>query len=94
MDEQRGPVYDDHEYIFHRHYEENYTNADYPMERYETGYRYGFHLAQPGPPEEWADIEEQARRGWEAKEVGPWADFKDAVRHAWETAKEAMNDET
>jgi hypothetical protein len=90
MVDRRGPVYDDYEDIFHRHYEEHYKNAQHPVERYEIGYNYGFNLARPQQPDKWIEVEEEARRGWEEEGVGPWEDFKGAIQHAWETAKDAM----
>lgn len=93
MNEPKGPIYDNYEDILHRHYDENYDDGRYPLERYEIAYTYGFNLAadEPYRDRDWLEIEEEARRGWEEQQAGPWEDFKEAIQYAWKTAKEAMS---
>jgi len=91
MAQRRGPVYDDYEDIFHRHYEEQPKSAEYPFERYEVAYSFGYDLARPQQPDKWIEIEHEARRQWEEEHQGPWEDFKESIKYAWETAKEAMS---
>lgn len=93
MDKPKGPIYDNYEDILHRHYDENYDDERYPIERYEVAYTYGFNMATDEAYESrnWLEVEEEARQGWEEKDAGPWKDFQEAIQHAWETAKEAMS---
>ena len=93
MSEQKRPIYEDHEDLFHRHYE-SYGEDRYPFDRYEIAYTYGFNFMadEAYPEQKWSEIKQGMRRGWEEMEAGPWDDFKEAIRYAWHTAKDAMSE--
>ena len=91
MAEARDRMEADRDSIFRRHFNEHYEETDYPYERYEVAYVYGYDLARPEQADKWIGVQEEARRGWEERQAGAWEDFKDAIEYAWTEAKDAMS---
>jgi uncharacterized protein (TIGR02271 family) len=59
-------------------------------EQYQPAYRYGYELASTPryAGGDWASIEPEVRRDWEARYPGsPWERFRDSVRFAWERGR-------
>ena len=92
MSEAKGPIYDDYEDVFRRHYEQNYDRENVPFGRVAIAYSHGFNMAVDEQEEhrDWVECEEEVRQAWEEEEAGPWQNFRQAVRKGWETAKEAL----
>lgn len=94
------PTWLDYEATFQRHYEANYAPRGQRYTMYAPAYRFGHTLAVEGSEEKWVSVAEQARRRWEAEELGDWEQFAPAVRFAWEevaagpkTMAKALGDE-
>ena len=69
-------------------WQSRYGSSGGRWEEYEPRYRYGWELA--GRPEyrgrSWAEIESEARRGWEGRYPGStWDEVKETVRETWES---------
>jgi stress response protein YsnF len=81
--------FDTYDADFRGHYSASLAGRGHPYERWAPAYRYGYDLA--GDPRyagrDWAALEADARRGWEAQQKGTWEEFKDTIRHAWETVR-------
>jgi predicted glutamine amidotransferase len=79
--------FEDYEPSFQRHYEQNYAATDYPYDRYQRAYRYGYHIAadERYADYEWEEIEPEVRSEWNQRFDGDteWDNFGDAVRHGW-----------
>jgi hypothetical protein len=62
-----------------------YGTTNYAWEDYAPAYRYGYSLATNDQYRDydWARIEPEARRYYEAREPGLWERFKDSVHDAW-----------
>jgi hypothetical protein len=78
---------DDEDY--RRHWQAAYQSAGGRYEDYEPAYRYGSSLAadERYRGSDWAVVEPDARRDWEARSPGTWERMKDSVRHAWNRAR-------
>jgi uncharacterized protein (TIGR02271 family) len=74
---------------FRGHYTTSLASRGHPYERWSPGYRYGYELASDRryAGRDWAALEPEARRGWEAQQKGTWEEFKDTVRYAWEKVR-------
>ena len=74
---------------FRSHYTTSLASRGHPYERWAPGYRYGYELASDPryAGREWAALEPEARRDWEARHQGTWDEFKDTIRHAWEKVR-------
>lgn len=67
--------------------EQPYAVADRTFEYYRPAYRYGAECTVRYEGRRWADVEHEAREGWDKYEhraEGTWEHMKDAVRDAWE----------
>lgn len=90
-------AYTNYEPAFRRHYSTNLANTGRDYNWYEPGYRYGYTLATDEryrDYDRWAEVEAEARRGWERTDYGArgtWEEFKDSVREAWEEVKDAVS---
>jgi hypothetical protein len=69
----------------------NYRGRPYASDReydyYQPGYRYGYEAASRYEGRDWAEIENDLSRDWDAYEyrgTSTWEQIKDAVRDAWE----------
>jgi uncharacterized protein (TIGR02271 family) len=70
---------------FREHYTTAFATSGAAYADYEPAYRYGYEL---GTNErywgrDWAALEAEARRDWEARHPNTWERFKDAVRYGW-----------
>jgi uncharacterized protein (TIGR02271 family) len=85
--EARG--FDAYDADFRGHYTTSLASRGHPYERWAPGYRYGYELASDRryAGRDWAALEPEARRGWEAQQKGTWEEFKDTVRYAWEKVR-------
>jgi uncharacterized protein (TIGR02271 family) len=85
--EARG--FDAYDADFRGHYTTSLASRGHPYERWSPGYRYGYELASDRryAGRDWAALEPEARRGWEAQQQGTWEEFKDTVRYAWEKVR-------
>ena len=74
---------------FEKHFKSNYSKGGARLEEFTPAYRFGHTLAgdERYRSGDWATIEPEARKHWEAKNEGTWAEFKDAVHHAWDKAR-------
>ena len=72
--------------VFRQHYTTALADRGTAYIEYEPAYRYGYTLAtdERYGGHDWAALEADARRDWEARHPSTWERFKDAIRHAWE----------
>jgi uncharacterized protein (TIGR02271 family) len=70
---------------FRRHYDATFASSGGAYNDYEPAYRYGYSLGydERYRDRDWATVEADARRDWEARHQGTWERFKDAIRHGW-----------
>ena len=70
---------------FRRHYNATFASSGAAYNDYEPAYRYGYTMGHDERyrGRDWAAVEADARRDWEARHQGTWERFKDAIRHAW-----------
>jgi stress response protein YsnF len=63
---------------------------------YEPAYRYGYELGTNARyrGRDWAALEADAHREWEARHPSTWERFKDAIRYAWDKITEDTTDYT
>jgi hypothetical protein len=80
---------EEYEADFRSHYTTSLASRGHPYERWSPGYRYGYELASDPryAGRDWAALEPEARRDWEARHQGTWDEFKDTIRHAWEKVR-------
>jgi uncharacterized protein (TIGR02271 family) len=69
---------------FRSEHERRFASSNERYEDYEPAYTFGSSLRTSYSGRQWNDIEADARRHWEARNVGPWERFKDAIRSGWE----------
>jgi hypothetical protein len=81
--------YDSYASDFRNHYNRYSPTNGHTYVDYEPAYHYGYDLAMDRryANYEWADLETEARRRWEAEHFGTWENFKDTIRYAWERVK-------
>jgi uncharacterized protein (TIGR02271 family) len=72
--------------IFRKHYATAFTGTGAAYTTYEPAYRYGYELSgnERYRGRDWAALEADARREWEARHPSTWERFKDAIRYGWE----------
>ena len=75
--------------IFREHYTTAFATMGAAYPDYEPAYRYGYELGtnERYRGRDWAALEAEARRDWEACHPGTWTRFHDAIRHAWEAVR-------
>jgi len=80
---------------YRSHYDRVYGSRGRTYDYYRPAYRYGYSLANDWRYRDrsWADVEADARRGWEESNVGLWDDFREAVHEGWESAKGGLTRE-
>ena len=73
--------------IFRQHYVKTFPDRSAAYIEYEPAYRYGYTLAtdERYRGRDWATLEADARRDWEARHPNTWERFKDAIRYGWES---------
>jgi uncharacterized protein (TIGR02271 family) len=81
--------FDTYDADFRGHYTTSLASRGHPYERWSPGYRYGYELAgdRRYAGRDWAAIEPEARRDWEARHQGTWDEFKDTIRYAWDNVR-------
>src|SRR5215211_5937763 len=72
--------------IFRKHYATAFAGKGAAYTEYEPAYRYGYELRRNERyrGRDWAALEADARRDWEARHPSTWERFKDAIRYGWE----------
>jgi len=70
---------------FRKHCVTAFGNKSVAYAEYEPAYRYGYELGtnERYRGREWAALEAEARRDWEARHPSTWERFKDAIRYGW-----------
>jgi uncharacterized protein (TIGR02271 family) len=70
---------------FRQHYNSTFGSRGVAYVEYEPAYRYGYTLGEDVRyrGRNWAEVESDARRDWEAQHKGTWEQFKDAIRYGW-----------
>lgn len=77
--------YNTHDASFRRHYQLNYHDNGHDYEAfYAPAYRFGFELAEESATAAWDDVQEAARRHWQANHASAWPDVADAVYYGWQ----------
>jgi uncharacterized protein (TIGR02271 family) len=81
-----GSAFAAYEREFRTHYSTAFASRGSPYEHWAPAYRYGYDLASDprSHGRDWATVEPEARRQWEARHQGTWDEVKDAVRYAWD----------
>ena len=74
---------------FREHYTTAFANSGAAYAAYEPAYRYGYELGtnERYRGRDWAALEAEARRDWEARHPSTWERFKDAVRYGWNSVR-------
>jgi uncharacterized protein (TIGR02271 family) len=75
--------------IFRKHYATAFAGRGVAYTEYEPAYRYGYELAtnERYRGRDWAALEAEARRDWEARRPSTWERFKDAIRYGWDKVR-------
>jgi uncharacterized protein (TIGR02271 family) len=75
--------------IFRQHYVKTFPDRSTAYIEYEPAYRYGYTLAtdERYRGRDWAALEADARRDWEARHPNTWERFKDAIRYGWDKVR-------
>jgi uncharacterized protein (TIGR02271 family) len=73
--------------IFRKHYATAFADKGAGYTEYEPAYRYGYELGtnERYRGRDWAALEADARRDWEARHPSTWERFKNAIRYGWES---------
>jgi uncharacterized protein (TIGR02271 family) len=84
-----GGRFEDYEPDFQRHCRTARAGREEAYAHAAPAYRYGHDLAtdQGYAGRDWATVEVEARRGWEASHQGSWDEFKDAIQYGWERVR-------
>ena len=74
---------------FREHYTTAFAKSGTAYAAYEPAYRYGYELGtnERYRGRDWAALEAEARREWEARHPSTWERFKDAVRYGWNSVR-------
>jgi Domain of unknown function (DUF2382) len=74
---------------FRRHYTTAFASSGAAYTVYEPAYRYGYELRtnERYRGRDWAALEADARRDWEARHPSSWERFKDAIRYGWDKVR-------
>ena len=74
---------------FRQHHTTTFAGSGTYYEAYEPAYRYGYDLGtnERSRGRDWAALEGDARRDWEARQPGTWERFKDAIRYGWDKVR-------
>jgi stress response protein YsnF len=74
---------------FREHYTTAFATSGAAYAVYEPAYRYGYELGtnEHSRGRDWAALEAEARRDWEARHPSTWERFKDAVRYGWNSVR-------
>jgi len=85
----RGTSVSEYDSEYRRDFETRYRGRGYNYELYAPAYEFGAACAREGryADRDWASIEPEVRRDWEARGSGTWENFKDSIRYGWERAR-------
>jgi uncharacterized protein (TIGR02271 family) len=74
---------------FRKHYGTAFGTSGVAYVEYEPAYRYGYELGtnERYRGRDWAALEAEARRDWEARHPSTWERFKDAIRYGWDKVR-------
>ena len=74
---------------FREHYTTAFAKSGTAYAAYEPAYRYGYELGtnERYRGRDWAALEAEARRDWEARHPSTWERFKDAIRYGWNSVR-------
>jgi hypothetical protein len=74
---------------FRKHYTTAFASSGAAYTAYEPAYRYGYELGthERYRGRDWAALEADARRDWEARHPSTWERFKDAIRYGWDKVR-------
>jgi uncharacterized protein (TIGR02271 family) len=74
---------------FRQHYVTAFGDRGAAYTEYEPAYRYGYELGthERYRGRDWAALEADARRDWEARHPSTWERFKDAIRYGWDKVR-------
>jgi uncharacterized protein (TIGR02271 family) len=74
---------------FRKHYGTAFGTSGVAYAEYEPAYRYGYELGtnERYRGRDWAALEAEARRDWEARHPSTWERFKDAIRYGWDKVR-------
>jgi hypothetical protein len=74
---------------FRRHHAATWLGSGTSYEDYEPAYHYGYDLGRNERTRgrDWAAVEAEARRDWEARRPGTWERFQDAIRYGWDKVR-------
>jgi uncharacterized protein (TIGR02271 family) len=75
--------------VFRQHYVSTVADRSTAYTEYEPAYRYGYELGtnERYHGRDWAALEADARRDWEARHPNTWERFKDAIRYGWDKVR-------
>jgi len=74
---------------FRKHYVTAFGDRGTAYTDYEPAYRYGYELGtnERYRGRDWAALEADARRDWEARHPSTWERFKDAIHYSWDKVR-------
>jgi uncharacterized protein (TIGR02271 family) len=74
---------------FRKHYGTAFGTSGVAYAEYEPAYRYGYELGtnERYRGRDWAALEAEARRDWEARHPSTWERFKEAIRYGWDKVR-------
>src|SRR5918912_76265 len=74
---------------FRKHHITAFGTSGVAYAEYEPAYRYGYELGtnERYRGRDWAALEAEARRDWEARHPSTWERFKDAIRYGWDKVR-------
>jgi stress response protein YsnF len=74
---------------FRKHYVTAFGSSGVAYAEYEPAYRYGYELGtnERYRGRDWAALEAEARRDWEARHPSTWERFKEAIRYGWDKVR-------
>jgi uncharacterized protein (TIGR02271 family) len=75
--------------IFRKHCATAFAGRGVTYTEYEPAYRYGYELGtnERYRGRDWATLEADARRDWEARHPSTWERFKDAIHYGWDKVR-------
>lgn len=78
--------FETHVPAFRQHHASTFADRKEAYEEYEPAYRYGYELATHPQyrNRDWARVETDARRDWEARRAGTWDRYRDAIYYGWD----------
>ena len=74
---------------FREHYTTAFATSGEAYAAYEPAYRYGYELGTNARyhGRDWAAVEAEARRDWDARHPSTWERFQDAIRYGWNSVR-------